>query len=89
LADYNNLKEPDLSSKYIIRRIDSTLFSTFTSVSASDFTIEGSLEGSFTQYGTGDFDGALWAAQKLEDKYIRAISILSLTTGYLVGRMAQ
>jgi hypothetical protein len=85
LTEYNNLKEPDLSSKYIIRRIDSTLFSTFTSFSASDFTIE----GSFTQFGAGDFDGALWAVQKLENKYTRAISILSLTTGCLDGRMAQ
>jgi tetratricopeptide (TPR) repeat protein len=75
----NNLKEPNLSSKNITRRIESKLLSTFTSVSAPDFTIE----GSFAQYGAEDFDGALWAAQKLEDKYLRAISILSLTTACL------
>jgi hypothetical protein len=81
----NNLKEPDLFSKYIFRRIDSKRSSTYASASAPDFTIE----GSFAQYGAEDFDGALWAAQKLEDKYLRAISILSLTTACLDSREAK
>jgi tetratricopeptide (TPR) repeat protein len=81
----NNLKEPNLSSKYLTRRIDSKLLSTFTGVSAPDFTIE----GSFSQYGAEDFDGALWAAQKLEDRYLKAISILSLTTGCLDDRVEK
>jgi hypothetical protein len=53
----------------------------FGGASAPDFTIE----SSFAKYWAEDFDVALWAAQKLEDRYLRSITALSLATQCLDG----
>jgi hypothetical protein len=75
----NTLQEPDLSTKFLTRRVETKTNTLFGGAAAPDFTIE----NSFARYGAEDFEGALWSAQKLDDKYLKAIAVLSLVDNCL------
>lgn len=72
----NVLPDADLSYRAIIRRIESKTYSMFASAPAPGF----SLESSFREFGKRDFNGALWIAEKLDDRPRRAIAIFSLVS---------
>src|SRR6266404_3793877 len=72
----NVLPDADLSYSMIIRRIESKTYAMFTGAPAPGFT----LEASFREFGKRDFNGALWVAEKLDDRPRRATAIISLVT---------
>jgi hypothetical protein len=72
----NVLPDADLSHCTIIRLIESKTYAMFASAPAPGITFD----SSFREFGKRDFNGALWMAEKLDDRPRRATAIISLVT---------
>jgi hypothetical protein len=70
----NRLREPDLSASFLMRKIQGKSFAMYMSHQMAGF----SLENSFRELGGRDFEGALSAANNLDDKYLRATAALAV-----------
>nr|MDQ3746218.1 hypothetical protein [Acidobacteriota bacterium] len=70
----NRLRDPNLASAYLMRRIQGKDFGMYMSHPMPGF----SLENSFRELGAHDFEGTISAANNLDDKYLRAVGILAV-----------
>lgn len=70
----NRLNEPNLSSPTLIRQVGTSGYRAFVSYDVPGLT----LEASFRELGTRDFEGALWLSQLLEDKSLRSTATIAL-----------
>ena len=75
----NRLKDPDLSTAYLRRRVEGRTHGFYTGSPAPGFTIE----NAFRELGQRDFEGAVGAARNLEDRHLRATAIMALSAACL------
>jgi hypothetical protein len=72
----NNLDSPDLSGQYLTRKIESKNFASFASTPAPGFD----LESTFLKLGADNFDNALWIADKLKERPLKARAMIAVAT---------
>ncbi len=70
----NRIKEPDFSRDYVTRRIEGKNFASFASFRTPGFN----LQTAFQEVGKLDFDGLMYEANNLSDKFLRATTTLAL-----------
>lgn len=70
----NRLRDPNLGSAYLMRRIQGRDFAMYMSHPMPGF----SLENSFRELGARDFEATISAANNLDDKYLRAVGVLAV-----------
>ncbi|MBA2503582.1 MAG: hypothetical protein H0V27_11940 [Pyrinomonadaceae bacterium] len=75
----NALTEPDLTSGVVQYQLEGETFGFYTMRNVPGF----SLENAFRELGAIDFENALDGAQKLNDKSLRAIALVSLAASCL------
>jgi hypothetical protein len=75
----NNLESPDLSGQYLTRRIEGKRFASFASTHAPG----SDLESTFLRLGAENFDNALWIADKLKERPLKARAIIAVATDCL------
>jgi hypothetical protein len=75
----NALTEPDLTSGVVQYQLEGETFGFYTMRNVPGF----SLENAFRELGAIDFENALDGAQRLNDKSLRAIALVSLAASCL------
>ena len=81
----NRLVDPDFSAAFMTRRIEGKTFGTYTSHPGPGFN----LENAFREIGAHDFEGAVLAANGLQDKSLRALATIAVAAKCVEGSKPQ
>jgi hypothetical protein len=85
IKSINHLDGPDFSRPLLVRRIEGKNFARYATFETPGL----SPEGVFREVGKADFDGALYQANNLSDKSLRALATLTLADICLQRPQAQ